>query len=317
MANKKFFVDIDLNRNQLMKAIMESGTTASMATILNTAGQIGYDADLNQMKYYDGDSVNFFLDSEDYTTNFSGNTTSDLKMATIKAIYDYYSSNDNGEGASVIGIEDVGDYFTLTNVEGALQEIGASLEVIDNSMSVVGTITTSGDYPTTPGPINIGDAWLVVGGIFDIGPNSATTSAGSLAVARISGATNSDDDWFILDTRREASSETIAGFIEIATQSEVNAGTDDTRAITPLKLKAFVQTLSGTTIYTETALDLASLTGVVTHNLGDDVVAQVWLSNEEITSGVALTSDSNTVTVTVNSDPGDVKVVVIGNANFV
>ena len=35
-----------------------------------------------------------------------------------------------------------------------------------------------------------------------------------------------------------AASETVAGIIEIATQAETNAGTDDARAVTPLKLNA-------------------------------------------------------------------------------
>jgi len=37
------------------------------------------------------------------------------------------ASTANGEGASMVGIEDSGTYFTSTDVEGALQEIGASI----------------------------------------------------------------------------------------------------------------------------------------------------------------------------------------------
>lgn len=42
-----------------------------------------------------------------------------------------------------------------------------------------------------------------------------------------------------------AASETVAGKIEIATQTETNTGTDDVRAITPLKLASNVSTLFG------------------------------------------------------------------------
>lgn len=38
-----------------------------------------------------------------------------------------FTSTANGEGASLVGIEDVGTYFTATNVEGALQELGADI----------------------------------------------------------------------------------------------------------------------------------------------------------------------------------------------
>jgi len=44
------------------------------------------------------------------------------------------------------------------------------------------------------------------------------------------------------------SSETVKGIIELATQTETNTGTDDTRAVTPKKLKAFSKVI--TTAYT-------------------------------------------------------------------
>lgn len=46
----------------------------------------------------------------------------------------------------------------------------------------------------------------------------------------------------------QAASETVAGKIEIATQGETNTGTDDTRAITPAKLSAYVAAQIGTSI---------------------------------------------------------------------
>ena len=315
MASKKFFVDIDLGRNQLLKTVLETGDTSTIDGILTTAGQIGFDSTTKQFKYNDGDTVNYLLDSENWTTDFSGNTANDLKMASIKAIFDYYVSNDIGEGAAVIGINDAENYFTATEVEGALQEIGLALDTLDNSMSVVGSITATGDYPT--GTINTGDAYLVVGGPFDIGPNTLTTSAGSLVVANAeTPGVSADADWFILDTRREHAAEGIEGFLAIATQAIVNAGTDDTTAVTPLKLKAYITEMSGVTIYTEAAAAFTDGEIIVTHGLGDNVVSQVWLSGEDITSGVGVVSSTNTVTVSVNTDPGDVKVVVIGEATM-
>ncbi len=48
-----------------------------------------------------------------------------------------------------------------------------------------------------------------------------------------------NDKWQIEGRSAVAASETIAGIAEIATQSEVNTGTDDARIVTPLKLAAF------------------------------------------------------------------------------
>ena len=56
-----------------------------------------------------------------------------------------YASNANGEGASLISIEDAGAYFTGTNVEAALQEIGADLLAPGVQVTSDGTGVTKGD----------------------------------------------------------------------------------------------------------------------------------------------------------------------------
>jgi hypothetical protein len=43
------------------------------------------------------------------------------------------ASNTTGEGASIIGIEDSGAFYTSTDVEGALQEIGTDLAAVASS----------------------------------------------------------------------------------------------------------------------------------------------------------------------------------------
>ncbi len=67
-----------------------------------------------------------------------------------------------------------------------------------------------------------------------------------------------------------AASETAQGIIEIATTAEVAAGTDDLRAVTPLKLKQALGTtgtLSLVRKFTQTIGDGAALTYPVTHGL--------------------------------------------------
>lgn len=55
------------------------------------------------------------------------------------------ASTANGEGASLVGIEDAGGFFTATDVEGALQEIGADLQVPGIEVTTDGTGVTKGD----------------------------------------------------------------------------------------------------------------------------------------------------------------------------
>lgn len=73
-----------------------------------------------------------------------------------------YASNTNGEGASLIGIEDANSYFTSTNVEGALDELYllASNEY-DQEISNTGANVDAGDLvyfsandTVSPMPIN-------------------------------------------------------------------------------------------------------------------------------------------------------------------
>lgn len=318
MASKKFFVDVDLSRNQLLKAVLEKGV--NLASILTVAGQVGYNTTNNQIEYNDGTGIQYLLAG---TTDFSGNTTNNAKAASVKAIYDYYKSN---VGAGEIGITDTAGYFTATEVEGALQEIGSTLANINNAMQVVGTIDASATGGTWAYPANAvkGDAYVVTGATVDsfvkVGVAGLYTTAGSLVVCNnTSGQT--DAEWFILDARREPSSTTVKGIIALATQAEVNAGSDDTKAVTALKLKAYIEQASGTTMYVQRAASLSTLSATATHGLGDDVVVQVWLNDttvEEITSGVALTKTKGSATVTVNADPGyTIDIVCVGKATYV
>lgn len=53
MAAKKYFVDIDLNKNQLLNTVLEN-TTEALAEANKTLGQIIFDTGTKTLKYYDG-----------------------------------------------------------------------------------------------------------------------------------------------------------------------------------------------------------------------------------------------------------------------
>jgi hypothetical protein len=104
-------------------------------------------------------------------------------------------------------------------------------------------------------------------------------------------------------TTAPAASETIAGIAEIATQSETDAGTDDLRIVTPLKLK----TWSGKPLKYNTTIGDASATSyTVTHNLGTKniavTVSRVASPYDIVQADIELTT-TNSITVKFASAP--------------
>lgn len=119
--------------------------------------------------------------------------------------------------------------------------------------------------------------------------------------------------WQQFGTLVPDATETTAGKIRIATQSETNAGTIDNAAVTPLKLKnaSFLVRKYATTFGdgTNTYYDL-------THNLGTtDVVVAIYKTstNEEVTASVTVLN-ANAVRIQVNAAPGNnaLRAVIIG-----
>lgn len=80
--------------------------------------------------------------------------------------------------------------------------------------------------------------------------------------------------WTSFGTAVSAASETTAGILEIATQAETDTGTDDARAVTPLKLATYSGKAKR---YATTFGDGAATSYVITHNLNTlDVQVYVY-----------------------------------------
>lgn len=128
--------------------------------------------------------------------------------------------------------------------------------------------------------------------------------------------------WVTIETGGSApnASETVRGILELATTAEASAGTDDTTAITPLKLR---QTL-GTTGTVSNARKFSQLIGdgsavsiAVTHNLGNTaVIAQVVrvASPFDVVECEMVVASANIVNFNFNVAPtsGQFRVTIIG-----
>lgn len=101
-------------------------------------------------------------------------------------------------------------------------------------------------------------------------------------------------------------SDTAVGVIEIATQSEVNAGTDSTRAVTPATLAVYVGTALSADSY---AVTLTATAGsqTVTHSLGTtDVIVQLFdTSTGETLFADVIRTSINVVTVIFVTAPAN------------
>lgn len=130
---------------------------------------------------------------------------------------------------------------------------------ITGAMSLKGVVAFNAVEPALPGT---GDYYIF---------NSAGTNTweGSTVVQVGDAAVWDGTAWQFIQGNVVSSSETIAGIIEIATQTETNAGTDDTRAVTPAKLTSFANTKAFAKTYFASSISLVANTPfTITHNLG-------------------------------------------------
>jgi hypothetical protein len=136
-------VDINTAHGRIQlasSAVTISTTSTGSATITNgTTGYFVADYTANTATISDGtNSVSVGSTGVAVTGNMSVTGTVDgVDISTL-------AGTANGEGASQIGIEDVGTYYTGTSVEAALQEIGASLGTIPANANALSDVNTAG-----------------------------------------------------------------------------------------------------------------------------------------------------------------------------
>lgn len=121
MAAKKYFVDIDLNQNELVGAVLQNTTTAGVANPI--AGQIIFDTDTDTLQYYDGSNWQSAETRLDGALQYKGGKAHDASAVTNPQVGDLYVFTSAGT-ATYYGNEvvEIGD-FAICKVGGtATQE---------------------------------------------------------------------------------------------------------------------------------------------------------------------------------------------------
>jgi regulator of RNase E activity RraA len=190
-------------------------------------------------------------------------SASSTTLATSAAIKTYIDTN-------------VGN---LGNLEGAWDASGGTFPV--GSSPVAGT--KAGDYWYVSVAGTTGGVAFNVGDVIVAKVNSASTSSAA--------------DWIQLEVNRDQATETALGLAEIATQTEVNTGTDDQRIVTPLKLKTLLDNRTGG--YAANIGNGSATSYAVSHGLGTIDVNVMLKDNSTLAQVFAdvVVTDANTVTV--------------------
>jgi hypothetical protein len=285
---KKFLVNLDLAKNQILNAAIQNLSSAPSSPV---AGQVYYNTGDNRIYFWDGTAwIDMSGDIRDViggagltAATSNGIITLDVNVdnSTVEIATDTIRVKDGG--ITTAKLADVSTNLTTNSGSTAVPTAAAVKSYVDANVGGLGNLeggwdASSGSFPVGSSPVagtKAGDYWYVtVAGTVD----AAAFNVGDVIIAKINSAsTTVASDWIQLEVNRNQATETNLGVVRIADQTSVNAGTDDQEAVTPLKLKTYLDANVGG--YTTLIGNGASTSFNVIHGLNTAA-----LINAEITS---------------------------------
>ena len=299
---KKFLVNLDLAKNQILNAAIQNLSSAPSSPV---QGQIYYNTLDYRIYFWDGTSwVDMSGDIRDVVggsgltaSTSNGIVTLDVNVDNTTIAFTGDSIQVKDGGITSIKINDLSTDITMNAGTTAIPTAYAVKTYVDSITGGLGNleggwnVQSNMSFPVNiiPGATKKGDYWYATtAGTISSFPNSTVINIGDVMIATVNNASQYDSSqWIVLETNRDQATESVLGLVRIADQSTVSMGTDDQEAITALKLKTYLDTRTGG--YATTIGDGFSTLITVTHNLGTkDIVVVLYdlLTGEEVMADI-------------------------------
>ncbi len=298
---KKFLVNLDLAKNQILNAAIQNLSSAPSSPV---AGQIYYNTSDSRMYFYDGNTwVDMSGDIRDVLGGFglSANTTEgvvtldvNVDNYTLEIFNDFLQIKDGGIGTTKIA--NLSTDISSNSGSTAIPTADAVKQYVDSVAGGLGNLeggwdASTGSFPTGSNPVagtKKGDYWYVTGaGTID----GASFDIGDVIVAKIDNAsTVFASDWIQLEVNRDQATTSTMGLVELATAPEALDGLDYERAITPNTLKYVLDNRTGGY---STLIGGAGTSYDIYHTLGTtEVIVALYdtSSGEEVIADVIVSS---------------------------
>lgn len=201
---------------------------------------------------------------------------------------------------------------TATNQTWSASKIYQELQNAINQAQT-GALVYKGNYnPATNTPSITTDTTIKVGYTYVVSTTGTfagqEVEAGDMIIAKVDNPGATAGNWQIVNKNIPAivaATTTIAGIIMLATQAEVNAGTNGTKAVTPLTNKTYFDSRVKT--FTQLIGNGSSTSFTITHNLNTNkVTVEIYRVSDRALVGMAITAPTvNTVVVSSNIAPAN------------